>query len=99
MCEASTDTTKDAYFNVILKLRKIQDNESEAMLDTIFNGRVYDLGIIYNWGGSGPYDTNSIGNFMNGVAYSGSQTFASTLESISNGVEASLKNTLDAFNN
>lgn len=99
MCEASTDTTKDAYFNVILKLRKIQDNESEAMLDTIFNGRVYDLGIIYNWGGSGTYDTNSIGNFMNGVAYSGSQTFASTLESISNGVEASLKNTLDAFNN
>lgn len=98
MCEASTDTTKDAYFNVILKLRKIQDNESEAMLDTIFNDRVYDLGIIYNWGGSGPYDSDSIGNFMNHVAYSGSQTFASTLESISSTVKSSLNKTLESFN-
>lgn len=99
MCEASTNTTKDAYFNVILKLRKIQDNESEAMLDKIFNGRVYDLGIVYNWGGTGTYDPDSIGNFMNTVAYSGSQTFASTLESISGTVKSSLEKTLEAFNN
>lgn len=97
MCEASTETTKEAYVEIILKLRKIQDDESEAMLDKIFAERVYDLGIIYNWGGSGPADANSIGNFMNVVAFSGTQTFASTLESISSKVESDLANTLSTF--
>lgn len=92
MCEASTDTTKNAYFEVILKLRKIQDNESEAMLDKIFDGRVYDLGVIYGWGG-----TSSVGTFMNSVAFSGNQTFSSTLESITPTVEADLLKTLTAF--
>ncbi len=93
MCEASTNTTKNAYFEVILKLRKIQDNESEAMLDKIFDGRVYDLGVIYGWGGT----TNSIGTFMNSVAFSGTQTFISTLDSITPTVEADLEKTLEAF--
>lgn len=92
MCEASTKTTKNAYFEVILKLRKIQDNESEEMLDKIFDGRVYDLGVIYGWGG-----TNSIGTFMNTVAFSGNQTFSSTLESITPTVEADLLKTLTSF--
>ena len=93
MCEASTKTTKNAYFEVILKLRKIQDNESEAMLDKIFDGRVYDLGVIYNWGGT----SNSIGTFMNTVAFSGNQTFASTLQTITPTVEADLQKTLNTF--
>ena len=93
MCEASTETTKNAYFEVILKLRKIQDNESEAMLDKIFDGRVYDLGVIHSWGG-----TNSIGTFMNTVAFSGTQTFISTLDTITPTVEADLEKTLDAYN-
>lgn len=93
MCDASTDTTKNAYFEVILKLRKIQDNESEAMLDKIFDGRVYDLGVIYAWGGT----DNSIGTFMNKVAFSGNQTFTSSLETITPTVEADLLKTLNAF--
>lgn len=97
MCEASTDTTKEAYVEVILKLRKIQDNESEAMLDKIFAERVYDLGIVFNWGGESAYDANSIGNFMNTVAFSGTQTFASTLETITPVVENDLQETLDTF--
>lgn len=97
MCEASTETTKHAYYDVILKLRKIQDDESEAMLDKIFADRVYDLGIVFNWGGSGVDDPNSIGAFMNNVAFSGSQTFASTLESISSLIESDLEETLEAF--
>ncbi|MBE6682831.1 MAG: hypothetical protein E7595_01625 [Ruminococcaceae bacterium] len=97
MCEASTDTTKDAYFEIILKLRRIQDDESEAMLDKIFDERVYDLGIIYNWGGANYADANSIGNFMNAVAFSGTQTFASTLESITDVVKNALEDTLEVF--
>ncbi len=96
MCEASTDTTKDAYVEVILKLRKIRDDESEAMLDKIFAERVYDLGIIYNWGGSTD-TTKSIGSFMNSIAFGGTQTFASTLESIQSVVESDLEKTLETF--
>ena len=97
LCEASTDTTMDAYVEIILKLRKIQDNESEAMLDMIFADRVYDLGIVYNWGGENHGDPNSIGAFMNIIAFSGTQTFASTLESIESLVATDLQETLDAF--
>ena len=93
MSEASTNTTKEAYFEIILKLRKIQDNESEAMLDKIFDERVYDLGIVFNWGGT----DNSIGTFLNKIAMSGQQTFTSSLESITDIVEADLEKTLSVF--
>ncbi len=93
MCEASTDTTKEAYYEIVLKLRKIRDDESEAMLDKIFAERVYDLGIVYNWGGT----ANSLGNVMGNIAFSGKQTFVSSLESIATLVEADLQNTLDTF--
>ena len=97
LCEASTDTTKDAYVEIILKLRKIRDEESEAMLDKIFAERVYDLGIIYSWGGDSSGAANAIGGFMNSIAFSGTQTFTSTLESIISVVESELQETLDAF--
>ncbi len=90
MCEASTETTKTAYFDVILKLRKMQDDESGAMLDKIFNDRVYDLGVIYNWG--------SIANFMNTVAFSGSQTYTSTLESIKSSAQTAMESTIEIYN-
>ena len=93
MCEASTKTTKEAYFEIILKLRKIRDDESEAMLDKIFNERVYDLGIVFNWGGT----DNSIGYILNNIAFSGQQTFTSSLETITSLVEADLAKTLETF--
>ncbi len=97
MCEASTDTTKEAYVEVILKGRKIQDFESEAMLDKIFSDRVYDLGIVYCWGGTGVDDPNSIGSFMNDIAMNGTETFSSTLETIGTKVQSDLASTLEDF--
>ncbi len=97
MCEASTETTKQAYVEVILKGRKIQDFESEEMLDKIFADRVYDLGIAYNWGGSGVDDANSIGNFMNDIAMQGTDTFSSTLDSIGSKIQTDLESTLTDF--
>jgi len=93
MCEASTSTTKEAYFEIVLKLRKIQDDESEAMLDKIFNERVYDLGIVFNWGGN----ASAVGTVMNNVAFSGKQTFVSSLESVEQVVQSDLQKTLDTF--
>jgi hypothetical protein len=97
MCEASTDTTKNAYFEVILKLRKIQDNESEEMLDIIFDSRVYDLGVAYAWGGNSSSTANSIGSFMDSIAMSGTNTFISTLDSIDDTIETALEETLNDF--
>ena len=99
LCEASTATTKHAYYDIILKGRKIQDDESEGMLDIIFNNRVYDLGVIYAWGGTSAYDTNAIGNFMNSIAFNGGQsmTFASTLESISGKIQSDLEEDIAFF--
>lgn len=97
MCEASTNTTKEAYVEVILKGRKIQDDESEAMLDKIFSDRVYDLGIVYCWGGEGVDDANSIGSFMNSIAMSGVNTFNSKLDSIGGLIQSDLEDTLTEF--
>ena len=96
MCEASTETTKYAYYQTILKDRYSKDDTTEEILDLIFANRVYDIGIVYNFGGS-VWDANSLANFMNTVAFSGTQTFASTLDSISSVVQSDLEKTLEEF--
>ena len=97
LMQSSTDTTKNAYFQVIMKERKVQDTESEKMLDIIFNGRVYDLASIYHWGGVSEADQNSISGFMNVIATSGSNTFASSWESIQSSVQASMDDTIASY--
>ncbi len=93
MMQASTDTTKKAYFQTILKERKIQDLESEHMLDIIFGGRVYDLAYLYGWGSSGVL----LSDFMNTIAFSNSNTFISTWESIKTATEAAIEETVAAY--
>lgn len=97
LMQASTDTIKKAYFDVIMKGRKIADLESEKMLDIIFDSRVYDLGSIYNWGGTSEYDTNSITGFLNSVAFSSTKEFASSWESIASMVQTAMEDTIDAY--
>ncbi len=97
LMQASTDTTKNAYFQVIMKERKVQDTESEKMLDIIFNSRVYDLGSIYHWGGTSESDAASISGFMNVIATSGSNTFASSWQSIESAVQAKMDETITAY--
>lgn len=96
LCQASTETVKYNYYQVLLKDRKIQDNESEKMLDIIFGNRVYDLGVVYGWGGSN-FDENSLAGFMNKIAFSGSNTFVSKYESIKDKIESDMELTLESF--
>lgn len=93
MMQASTETTKKAYFQTILKERKIQDLESEHMLDLIFDGRVYDLAYLYSWGGNGIV----LSDFMNSIAFSDSNTFISTWESIKTATETAIDETVAAY--
>ncbi len=49
-CEAKYTVT-DAYYEMNLKTKAARDEESSAMLDIIFETRVYDLGWYYQFGG------------------------------------------------
>jgi hypothetical protein len=79
---------------MLLKERKIQDNESEEILDTIFNNRVYDLGVIFNWGGNGG---DGLASFMNKIAFNGSNTFVSTYDSIKDRVQSDIDTTIASY--
>lgn len=97
MFQASTNTVKDAYINTIMKERKIQDNDSEDMLDIIFESRVYDFGSVFNWGGASEFDVNSITGFMNEIAFSGTNTFVSRWDEIKDVVKSAMEGTIDAY--
>ena len=51
-----------AYYETTLKYRDLRDNESGEMLDLIFSNVVYDLGIIYDFGGIGSMISNLMSN-------------------------------------
>ena len=51
-----------AYYETTLKYRDLRDNESGEMLDLVFSNVVYDLGIIYDFGGIGSMITNLMSN-------------------------------------
>ena len=43
-------TLQPAYYDITLNGKIVRDEESSEMLDLIFKNRVYDLGLIYNYG-------------------------------------------------
>lgn len=49
-CEGKYNVT-DAYYDLNLKTKAARDEQSAAMLDIIFETRVYDLGWYYQFGG------------------------------------------------
>ncbi len=40
------------YYDVSLKSKGARDEESSASLDIIFTNRMYDIGVVYGWGGA-----------------------------------------------
>jgi hypothetical protein len=52
MAATSKYTLTPAYYEITLKGKLTRDDESETMLDLIMSTRVYDLGTIFDWGGS-----------------------------------------------
>ncbi|MCD7782617.1 MAG: hypothetical protein LUI15_01765, partial [Firmicutes bacterium] len=41
-----------AYYEIQLQGRYSRDEESQGMLDIIFEYRCYDLGVFFDWGGA-----------------------------------------------
>ena len=75
-----------AYYNVALKTKIARDEESQKMLDIIYENRWCDLGNLYNVG--------EVLTGMTSLVTSGQNTFASMMAS----KEASIQSTLDAIN-
>ena len=50
LCYESTDTVIKAYYDVLLKTKISRDDESEGMLDIIFQNRFYSIADIFYFG-------------------------------------------------
>jgi len=78
-----------AFYEVSLQGKVLRDDESEAMLDIIFNNQVFDVAVMFNISGFGPILSNMIG--------AGSNNVASSLESIRSAAETALTQIYEAF--
>ncbi len=88
LCAASSSTVKYNYYDRILKVQQTRDEESEAMLDTILNSRVYDLGALYNWGG--------LRDFLTGICATGAtNTFKSSYDAKEGQILGEMQATID----
>ncbi|MCL2518018.1 MAG: hypothetical protein FWF15_05590 [Oscillospiraceae bacterium] len=52
MAAVSYYTLTPAYYEISLKGKMLRDNESGPMMDMILANRAYDMGLIFNWGGT-----------------------------------------------
>ena len=88
---ASTDTVRRAYYDTILKGRRIPDEDGEFALDTIFNNRLYEMATIYSFG--------SLSTLIQTCASSSSNVLQSTYDSIKGKVESDIEDLRDKFEN
>ena len=89
-CE-SKYTVQPAYYEATLKGKTAKDEESTVMLDLMFANRTFDLGYMYNWGGS--YDA------IYALTKTNSTSITSTLKSIQVTAEREIAATVSAIMN
>lgn len=87
--EESSDTVRKAYYDTTLQGKVTRDDDSSEMLDLIFDNRVYDLCLLFNWGN---WD-----NYFTSIRTQSSNTFASTYESKKDITIADIESTIEAF--
>ncbi len=87
-CEAKNYLTP-AYYETTLKHRDARDDESEEMLDLIFDNKKFDIGAIYNFGG--------IADMFANLAQNGSADIVSKFDSIKDSANAEIDETVSNF--
>ena len=78
-----------AYYNVALKTKYARDDESQQMLDIIYENRWCDLGNLYNVG--------EVLTGMTSLVTSGQNTFASMMAKKESAIESTLEAINEAF--
>lgn len=85
----SVDTTRKAYYDITLQGKVSRDDESSEMLDLIFQSRVYDISMLYNWG--------SWDSYFTGMREQTTNNFASVYESKLSATKADIDKTIESF--
>jgi len=85
----SGSTLMPAFYDLCLTSKVLRDDESEGMLDIMFDNRVYDIGYIYQIGG-----LNSI---FSGLVQSKSADFVSKYEKSQGTVEKALQKFIESY--
>ena len=85
----SRNILNPAFYDVALQGKVLRDNDSEAMLDIIFNNQVFDIGHMFDIGG--------FSLILSDMINSGSNTLSSRLASIRSSAEAALEKALADF--
>ena len=89
MAAESAETVTAAYYDINLKTKLTRDNESADMLDLIFAGRLFDLGVAFDWSG--------IQGFYQDVVKGASFNFVSLYESKETKILAEMQKSIDLF--
>ena len=82
-------TLMPAFYDLCLTSKVLRDNESEGMLDIIFNNKVYDIGYIYGIG--------SLPTILNTLASSKKTDFVSQFEKSQGAIEKALEKFIDNY--
>lgn len=79
-----------AYYDTTLKYRDLRDDESGEMLDIIFDNVVYDLGIIYDFGG--------VSSMISDLMAKNSTAVVSEYESKADAIQTAIDDCLEYYN-
>ncbi|NLK38752.1 MAG: hypothetical protein GX303_00700 [Clostridiales bacterium] len=90
MSAASSEYVIPEYYNRILKSRYVMDAESPRMLDILFDGVVYDLGMVYNWGRVNNIISHNLLNARTNI-------FASEYARIEQNIRAAMEETILSY--
>ena len=86
---ASTDTVRRAYYDIMLKNRRIPDEDGEYALDIILNNRKYEIALFYSFG--------ALGTIVETCAKSSGDVFASQYEKMQPNAEKAIANLVENF--
>ena len=89
--EASTNTTREAYYDVVLTYHQLRDEESGEMLDLIFDNFTLDPCDLYQWTGI----ITSIRNAFHPT--SGSTSLSSLLASTQKAITTMMNQTISKY--
>ena len=78
-----------AYYDTTLKYRDLRDDESVEMLDLIFDNVVYDLGVIYDFGG--------ISSMLTTLMTNNSTAVVSEYEKNASVIQTAIDNCLESY--
>ena len=85
----SLATLKEAYYDVTLTHKGLRDDDSKEMLDLVFQNRVYDTAMVYDWGGWM--------NIFHNICKTKKNTFASDYEKMEDKINNALEQMVSQY--